>query len=158
MNSATLRVRTASPRDLPALVEFNRALARETENRELDPELLRRGVSAVFEDPARGSYYLAVQGEEPLGGLLLTNEWSDWRNGVFWWIQSVYVVPSARGTGVFRQLYEHVLESARASRGVCGLRLYVEHDNHIAQEVYAALGMTAARYRMFEVDFVLAQP
>ena len=155
MSAATLRVRAAYPRDLPALVEFNRALARETEKRELDPELLRRGVSAVFEDPARGSYFVAVSGEEPLGGLLLTYEWSDWRNGVFWWIQSVYVVPSARGTGVFRKLYEHVLERARASRDVCGLRLYVDHENQIAQEVYAALGMTAARYRMFEVDFVL---
>ena len=156
MSSATLRVRPAYPRDLTALVEFNRALARETESRELDPELLRRGASAVFEDPARGSYYLAVRGEEPLGGLLLTNEWSDWRNGVFWWIQSVYVVPSARGTGVFRMLYEHILERARASRDVCGLRLYVDHDNRSAQDVYAALGMTAARYRMFEVDFVLS--
>jgi GNAT superfamily N-acetyltransferase len=158
VSDVSLSVRAASPRDVSVLVEFNRALARETEGRELDPELLRRGVSAVFEDPSRGAYVLAVQGEEALGGLLLTKEWSDWRNGVFWWIQSVYVVPRARGWGVFRMLYEHVLERARSSSDVCGLRLYVDHDNRRAQDVYLALGMSAAHYRMLELDFVLAPP
>ncbi len=156
MSGAPTRVRQAYPRDVPVLVEFNRAMALETEGRDLDPERLHLGVSAVLADPARGTYFLALRDEEPVGALLITLEWSDWRNGVFWWIQSVYVVPSARRTGVFRRLYEHVLERARAARDVCGVRLYVDHENRAAQGVYAALGMRAARYRMFELDFVLA--
>jgi ribosomal protein S18 acetylase RimI-like enzyme len=153
-NSA-LRIRAAYPRETSILVEFNRCLARESEGRELDPERLRAGVEAVFADPNRGTYYLALRGEEALGGLLVTSEWSDWRNGVFWWIQSVYVVASARRTGVFRQLYDHVLARARVHPEVCGLRLYVEHENTHAQEVYQRVGMHAARYRFFELDFVL---
>ncbi len=155
MEGTPLRIRPAYPRDIATLVEFNRALARETEQRELDPEVVRRGVGAVFEDPARGSYVLAMRGEEPVGGLLTTPEWSDWRDGVFWWIQSVYVVPSSRRQGVFRRLYEHVLERARAARHVCGVRLYVDRENAAAQAVYRALGMAEARYQMFELDFVL---
>jgi GNAT superfamily N-acetyltransferase len=152
---SSLRVRSAYPREIATLVEFNRALARETEGRELDPTRIRAGVEAVFADAGKGGYVLALRGEEPLGGLLLTHEWSDWRCGVFWWIQSVYVVPAARRQGVFRALYGHVLERARANPEVCGLRLYVEHENRTAQAVYAELGMQAARYRFFELDFVL---
>jgi len=155
MEGATIRVRPAYPRDLAVLVEFNRALARETEARELDPERVQRGVAAVFEEPSRGTYFLAMDGDEPLGGLLITSEWSDWRNGVFWWIQSVYVVPSARRRGIFRRLYEHVLERARATCEVCGVRLYVDRDNEVAQSVYRSLGMLEARYQLFELDFVL---
>ncbi len=155
MQEDAIRVRAAYPRDIATLVEFNRALARETEERELDPERVLAGVSAVLADASRGGYSLAVRGETALGGLLLTREWSDWRNGVFWWIQSVYVVPVARRQGVFRRLYEHVLERARSTRDVCGVRLYVDADNQAAQRVYRALGMKEARYRMFELDFVL---
>jgi GNAT superfamily N-acetyltransferase len=157
MEGSLLRVRSAYPREIATLVEFNRALARETEGRELDPERLQRGVAAVFDDPARGSYFLALQGDRPAGCLLLTSEWSDWRDGVFWWIQSVYVRPDSRGQGVFRSLYRHVLERARATPQVCGLRLYVDLENHQAQRVYRALGMSPAHYQMFELDFVLAQ-
>lgn len=153
--SPALRIRPAYPREIATLVEFNRAMARETEGRELDEARLRAGVEGVFADPGRGAYYVALAGEEVLGALLITFEWSDWRNGVFWWIQSVYVVPGARRHGVFRQLYEHVLERARVHPEVCGLRLYVDHENQRAQEVYAKLGMQAARYRFFELDFVL---
>ena len=138
------------------LVDFNLALALETEGRQLDPVRVRAGVEAVFADPGRGTYYVALAGEEIRGALLVTPEWSDWRNGAFWWIQSVYVVPAARRTGVFRQLYEFVLARARANPDVCGLRLYVEHENEGAQVVYARLGMQTARYRFFELDFVLA--
>lgn len=155
MAPPVLRVRPAYPRELATLVEFNRAMALETEGRALDPVRLRAGVEAVFTEPSRGTYYVALRGEEPLGGLLVTSEWSDWRNGTFWWIQSVYVVPSARRQGVFRQLYQHVLGRARANPEVCGLRLYVDHANQAAQEVYRELGMHAARYRFFELDFVL---
>ena len=157
MATAPLRIRPAYPREIATLVEFNRALAQETEARALDPVRLRAGVEAVFAEQTRGTYYLALEGEEPLGGLLVTSEWSDWRNGVFWWIQSVYVVPAARRRGVFRRLYAHVLERARANPEVCGLRLYVDHENRSAQEVYRQLGMHAARYRFFELDFVLDQ-
>ena len=154
MSEATLRIRAAYPREIPTLIEFNRAMARETEAKELDPGRSQRGVEAVFAEPARGTYYVALRGEELVGALLLTSEWSDWRNGVFWWIQSVYVVPSARRAGVFRALYGHVLARARANPDVCGLRLYVEQENRRAQAVYTELGMKAAHYRMFELDFV----
>lgn len=155
MSETTLRIRPAYPRELSTLVEFNRAMARETEGKELDPERSHLGVAAVFADPAKGTYHVALRGEELVGALMLTSEWSDWRNGVFWWIQSVYVVPAARQTGVFRALYDHVLERARANPDVCGVRLYVDADNRRAQEVYTRLGMQAAHYRMFELDFVL---
>src|SRR5262245_44745197 len=155
MPSSAVRVRAAYPRELSTLVQFNRALAEESEGRALDPERLRAGVGAVFADPSRGTYYLALRGEEVLGGLLITSEWSDWRNGAFWWIQSVYVVPAARRQGVFRQLYEHVLARARANPEVCGIRLYVDHENRPAQQVYTRLGMREARYRFFDLDFVL---
>ena len=157
MDALPLRIRAAYPRETQILVEFNRAMALETEGRELDPERVRAGVEAVFADPSRGTYWLALRGEEVLGGLLITHEWSDWRNGTFWWIQSVYVVPHARRSGVFRQLYEHVAARARANPDVCGLRLYVDHENRSAQDVYRKLGMREARYRFFEVDFVLGE-
>ena len=150
-----IRVRPAYPRDIPALVAFNRALARETEDHDLELDRLNQGVRAVFEDPSRGSYFLAVRGDEPVGALMITPEWSDWRNGTFWWIQSVYVEKGHRGEGVFRKLYDHVLGTARTARGVCGVRLYVDHENTRAQEVYHAVGMRPARYQLFEVDFVL---
>ncbi len=155
MPPSSLRIRPAYPREIATLVEFNRALALESEGRELDAPRLRAGVEAVFTDPSRGLYHVALRGEEVLGALLVTSEWSDWRNGVFWWIQSVYVLPAARRQGVFRQLYQHVLERARANPEVCGLRLYVDHENERAQDVYRQLGMHAARYRFFELDFVL---
>jgi len=155
MPTSPLRVRPAYPREIATLVEFNRALAQETEGRELDAQRLRKGVEAVFAEPTRGIYHVALRGEEVVGALLVTSEWSDWRNGVFWWIQSVYVVPSARRQGVFRALYGQVLERARVTPEVCGLRLYVDHENTGAQAVYQQLGMHAARYRFFELDFVL---
>lgn len=150
-----LRVRAAYPRDVPVLIEFNQALARETEEKELDAERLGEGIRAVFEDPSKGIYFLAVRGDEPLGTLLVTPEWSDWRNGCFWWIQSVYVVSTARHEGVFRRLYDHVLARARSARDVCGIRLYVARDNEVAQAVYARVGLRHSGYRMLETDFVL---
>ena len=155
MAAPALRIRPAYPREIATLVEFNRALAQETEGRELDPARLRAGVEAVFAESSRGTYYVALKDEEPLGGALVTHEWSDWRNGVFWWLQSVYVVPAARRQGIFRAIYRYLLERARGNPEVCGLRLYVDHENQGAQEVYRRLGMHAARYRFFELDVVL---
>lgn len=152
-----IRVRPAYPRDLTVLVDFQRAMARETEEKDLDPQTLLGGVNGVLEDPTRGSYWVAERKGKIVGSLMITPEWSDWRNGVFWWIQSVYVLPEARAAGVFRALYDHVLDKARTTRGVCGVRLYVERENKRAQKVYDAVGMKESAYRMYEVDFVLGE-
>jgi GNAT superfamily N-acetyltransferase len=144
-------IRQGRPDDAAAIVEFNRRLAMETEGKALDPTALTAGVTAALADPTRkGPYYLAVDGATILGQLQITFEWSDWRNGWFWWIQSVYVVAEARKKGVFRSLYEHVVELARREPDVVGLRLYVERDNHTAQKTYETLGMTPTAYLLLE--------
>ena len=134
-------IRSARTTDLEFLVEGNACMAAETEGRELDRELLAEGVAAVFGDQTKGRYYVADDGEEPIGQLLVTREWSDWRAGWFWWLQSVYVVPESRGRGVFARLYAHVLAEARRDPEVCGIRLYVDNRNLAAAEVYERLGM-----------------
>ena len=139
--------------DADAIAGFNRALARETEGRELDPATIGPGVRAVLGDAAKGRYYVVESGGEVVGQLMLTFEWSDWRNGMFWWIQSVYVREDHRGRGVFAALYRHVEAEARATPGVCGLRLYMEHENHRARAAYVKLGMRSPGYEVFEVDF-----
>lgn len=146
-------VRAARPTDLEFVVDGNARMAVETESRELDRELLGEGVAAVLADAAKGRYFIADDGVGPVGQLLLTYEWSDWRCGWFWWIQSVYVVPEARESGVFSKLYRHVHDLAQRDPEVCGLRLYVEHENDAAQAVYRHLGMRESGYRVFEVDF-----
>ena len=154
-----LTVRAARVDDLVDIVSFQLAMAEETEGKQLERARVERGVRAVFDSPALGRYLVACSGAgDVLGSLLLTSEWSDWRAQTFWWIQSVYVRASGRGRGAFRALYEHVLAEARADGGVCGVRLYVDHDNHAAQEVYRRVGMAESHYRFFEVDFVLGSP
>jgi len=148
-------VRPAAMGDLETLVRFNAAIAKETESRQLDLERLRRGTRAVLESSAHGYYLVAERDAVIVGQLFVTYEWSDWRNGMFWWIQSVYVEPSIRGRGVYRALHAHVLRDARARGDVCGLRLYVEKENEAAQEAYTRLGMTMTPYRVYEQDFVL---
>lgn len=150
-------VRDARPEDAEFLVRGNAAMALETEGLSLDLDRLRAGVHAVFDDPSRGRYFVAELGGRRAGQLMITYEWSDWRNGVFWWIQSVWVEPEARGRGVFRTLYTHVRSLARHTPGVCGLRLYVEKSNERARRVYESCGMRQAAYEMFEEDFVLAR-
>jgi ribosomal protein S18 acetylase RimI-like enzyme len=149
-----LHVRPATTRDAAVLAAFNAALAAESEDKQLEPRRLAEGVAAVLADERKGRYFVAERRGEVLGCLMLTTEWSDWRNGVFWWVQSVYVIPSARAAGVFRSLYGHVLEAARADPGVCGLRLYVEHGNERAKRVYSAVGMHPTSYEVYELDFV----
>ena len=146
-------VRDAAAADADVLVAFNRAMALETESRDLSAATLARGVRGVFEDPARGFYLIAERDGAAVGCLLVTREWSDWRDGDLWWIQSVYVVPEARRQGVFRRLHEEVRRRAGAAAGVVGLRLYVEKDNRRAQQVYARLGMTAPGYVVMEETF-----
>jgi ribosomal protein S18 acetylase RimI-like enzyme len=148
------RVRAATREDIAFLVEANAAMAWETEEKRLDRELLTRGVAAVFDEPRRGFYLVAERGEAAAGCLLITYEWSDWRNGDWWWIQSVYVRPDDRRHGVFRSLYRHTEAAARAAPGVVGLRLFVEWENERAQRTYAALGMQQEHYHMYRAGFV----
>jgi len=143
-------IRAATLDDLEIIVDFNASLAEETEDRSLDRETLRQGVRALLSDPTRGSYYVASASGKVLGQIMHTREWSDWRNGDIWWIQSVYVHPDHRRDGVFRTLYAHLKALAASDPGVVGLRLYVEHDNQTAQATYTGLGMTSARYRIME--------
>lgn len=148
------RIRSATRADIAFLTEANAAMAWETERKRLDRTLLTRGVTAVFDEPRRGFYLVAERDGEVAGCLLITYEWSDWRNGDWWWIQSVYVCPPARRHGVFRRLYRHVEAAARATEGVIGLRLFVEQDNERAQRTYAALGMQQEHYHMYRAGFV----
>jgi GNAT superfamily N-acetyltransferase len=150
----SITIRNAERKDIPFLVECNAAMALETEHKTLDREVLARGVTAVFDDPRRGFYLVAEHEGEPAGCLLMTYEWSDWRNGDWWWFQSVYVVPAGRRAGVFRALYAEVERRARATPDVIGLRLYVERDNVRAQRTYASLGMEEEAYRMYARGFV----
>jgi GNAT superfamily N-acetyltransferase len=145
-----LTIRRAAPADAVVVIEFNRRLAEETEGKTLDPAVLAAGVAAGLADPARAWYFVAEEDGVVLGQMMITLEWSDWRNGWFWWIQSVYVRAEARRRGVFRRLYEHVVGLARQSADVIGLRLYVENHNQPAQQTYTRLGMTPAGYLVFE--------
>jgi GNAT superfamily N-acetyltransferase len=145
-----LLVRDARAGDLAFIVEANAAMALETEHKVLDRAVLARGVAAVLERPARGFYLIAERAGAPVGCLLVTYEWSDWRNGDWWWLQSVYVVPQARRGGVFRALHAEVDRRAAATPDVVGLRLYVERDNARAQATYAAIGMHETAYRLYE--------
>ena len=130
-------------------------MALETEHLTLDPGRLQSGVQRLVEDSSKGFYLVAWDDGRIVGQLMITFEWSDWRNGTFWWIQSVYVEPAYRGRSVFKALYRHIENMARTTPDVCGLRLYVEGENHRAQEVYRRLGMTTTPYQMFEIDFVM---
>ena len=143
-------IRSATREDVATLARYNAAMAWETEGKRLDPGTLGRGIAAVFEDPRRGFYLVAEQDGAPAGALLVTFEWSDWRNGDWWWIQSVYVDEHARRQGVFRALYREVERRSLATAGVVGLRLYVEWENLRAQETYVSLGMRQAHYHMFQ--------
>lgn len=125
-------------------------MARETEHKELDAEVLARGVAAVFDDPRRGFYLVAEIDESVVACLMITFEWSDWRDNLFWWVQSVYVDPAHRGRGVYRTLYRAAKRMAAETGGVCGFRLYVERDNARAQKTYQSLGMNATNYLMYE--------
>jgi ribosomal protein S18 acetylase RimI-like enzyme len=145
-----MNIRMANLKDAAPLIEFNQAMALETEGRRLDAQTLKSGVEAVFQDDKKGFYVVAEIGEKIVGGLMITFEWSDWRGKWFWWIQSVYILPELRGQGVYRKLYDFVKEKARAQDDVCGFRLYVEKENTRAQQVYEKLGMKTSYYLMYE--------
>ena len=148
----TITVRPATQADIDTLVAGNVAMALEAEHKRLDPATVQRGVQAVFDEPGRGRYFVAVIGGKVVGQAMYTYEWSDWRNGTFWWLQSVYVAPVARRTGVFREIYGFIERLAKTEPGVCGLRLYVELDNERAQQTYRRCGMVKAGYLVMEMD------
>ena len=145
-------VRRATLADLDTIVSFNAAMARETEDKPLDEDTLRRGVHAALHDEKKGRYWVAMRSNEVAGALMCTTEWSDWRCGMFWWIQSVYVRPRHRRQGVFTALYRNVYTTAKQDADVCGLRLYVEKENTGAQQTYRHLGMDPTAYDMYEVE------
>ena len=147
-----LHIRQSTLADLDLIVALNVALAAESEQLQLDADTLREGVRALLEGRAPGRYWLAQLDGRVVGQLLITYEWSDWRNAMVWWIQSVQVVPDARTQGVFRALYAHARREAQAA-GAAGLRLYVDNSNVRAQAVYAAVGMHGDHYRVFEDMF-----
>lgn len=142
--------RDAVPSDVAAIVEFQIAMARETEELDLARNVLSRGVEALFTDPSLGRYYVAEADGRAIASLMITYEWSDWRNGMVWWIQSVYVTPEYRRRGIYAGLYEHVQEIAAQDPAIAGIRLYVDRRNTTAQEVYRRLGMNGEHYQVFE--------
>ncbi len=148
-----IAIRAATSADLDFIVECNARLARETEEKQLEPATLRAGVESLLAAPAKGRYLIAELDARPAGQLMFTTEWSDWRNGQFWWIQSVYVVPQARRQGVFTALFYHLEALARDDRQVCGLRLYVDQSNEAAKHTYRRLGLGLTHYALMEIDF-----
>ena len=150
MTVSPIRIRPATPQDLDQIVEFNLALASETENKALDRDTLRVGVEVALADANRARYFLAQVDGEVIGQTMFTTEWSDWRNGYFWWIQSVYVLPSHRGRGVYSALHEEVVRRATEDGGVRAIRLYVDRENEGARSVYQKLGMSVSRYDLME--------
>jgi ribosomal protein S18 acetylase RimI-like enzyme len=147
-----IRIRPATPADAATIAAYNAAMALETEHKRLDPATLRAGVEWAIAHPEAARYFLADIDGQVVAQLMITFEWSDWRNAMFWWVQSVYVHPDFRSRGVFATLHRHVEGLARQARA-CGLRLYVEKDNTRAQEVYRRLGMSDAGYLVYEADW-----
>lgn len=148
--------RLAVPSDAATIARFNTLMAEETEGIALNQERIRKGVENLLGDNSKGVYYIAMLGDRIVGQLMITYEWSDWRNGNFWWIQSVYVEQDARSQGVFKALYDHVYKLAKSRNDVCGLRLYVERQNARAKKTYENLGMKKTHYEMYEIDFTLS--
>ena len=148
--SPETKIRAAGPGDLDVLASFAQAMALETEGKALDETTLRAGVANLLADPLRGRTFVVESNGEVVASLMLTTEWSEWRNGTFWWIQSVYVRPSERGRGHYRRLHEHVRALAEQEPDVCGIRLYVERENTGAQATYRAMGMEETHYLLFE--------
>ena len=146
----TIDIRNATTADVSTISDFNSRLAEETEARSLDHELVGSGVESIITDFSKGRYWVAVAGEKIIGQIAVTYEWSDWRNGMMWWISSVYVDSDHRRRGVYSSLYRHVESQAKSDPEVIGIRLYVEKENKKAQETYKKLGMDMTKYRIME--------
>ena len=153
--SDDIRIRQGTTSDINRIAEFQQALAQESEGKTLDDDLLLKGIQKIFQDEGRGFYLIAESGDQVVGALMITYEWSDWRNANFWWIQSVYVDNKWRRQGVYRALHDYVDDIARSRNDICGIRLYVERNNTVAQQTYNSLGMSQSHYHLYEIDFVL---
>lgn len=149
MNQSSITIRRAVVKDAPDIARFQQLMAHETEGLNLDNNVLGKGVMAVFEDPHKGIYYVAEHDGKTVASLLITFEWSDWRNGMVWWFQSVYVIPEYRRKGIFRMMYEFT-KNEGLREGIAGLRLYVDSSNTRAQKTYKAMGMNGDHYMTFE--------
>ena len=148
-----LIIRKASNNDINTIVTFNYLMAKETETILLDKNIVKLGVKSVITDPSKAQYWIAENNNEIIGQLMITYEWSDWRNGDMWWISSVYVTENFRRRGVFSALYKHIEHMAKENLGCCGIRLYIEKHNERAQKTYLSLGMNDSGYDVMEVDF-----
>jgi len=145
-----MEIREATMADAAVIAAYNVALAKESEDLTLDPAVVRQGVEAVLRDAAKGVYFAACEGGKLVGQIMVTYEWSDWRNGNFWWLQSVYVHPENRARGVFKSLFAHALAQAHKTPDVCGFRLYVEEHNSKAQAAYHRLNFERTNYQVLE--------
>jgi len=145
-----IEIRKATRSDIPVLVDFQCLLATESENVTLDTDILTKGMTAMFDDPSKGVYYVAVDGSEIAGCHMITYEWSDWRNGMVLWIQSVYVKESHRKKGIFKKMYDNLADLIKKDPGLRGLRLYVDKSNERAMKTYEAMGMDGSHYTVYE--------
>lgn len=146
-------IRFATIEDLNTLIEFNYKLAAETENKLLNRDVLTNGVLNLLKDKNKGFYLVTEINKKVIAQTMITYEWSDWRNGNFWWIQSVYVLPEFRKHGIFKLLFEYIKNMAINEDNVCGLRLYVDKENEIAINVYKKLNMKQSNYLFYELEF-----
>ncbi len=153
--SDKVTVRLARQTDIETIAAFNVAMARETEDKDLPGDRVCNGVRRLFDEPKHGFYVVAESGDAVVGSLMITYEWSDWRCGVFWWIQSVYVRPEFRKRGVFSMMHKFLKAAAAQETGVCGFRLYVEKNNAIARSTYEKLGLVEVYYRVYEEEFTV---
>jgi len=144
-----ITIRTATQDDIDLIAEFNLAMAQETEHKKLAPTVIQKGLKYLFEHPEYGFYIVAESNQKVVGCLMITYEWSDWRNALFWWIQSVYILPTFRRQGIYRRMYQYVRNLAHG-QNICGFRLYVEKNNRVAQQTYENLGMKATSYQFYE--------
>ncbi len=145
-----IRIRQAQQEDMNIIIDFQMLMADESEGIRLDPAVLEAGVRAVFDDDQKGTYFVAESEGRVIASLMITREWSDWRNGTVWWIQSVYVDKAFRGQGVYREMYAYLQDIVMQDESIRGLRLYVDMRNLPAVAVYGALGMDGEHYRVFE--------
>lgn len=148
-----IQIREGRPEDATVIAKYNRRMALETEGKELDSETVRKGVEQGLHQPKKCRYFVAETQNSVIGQAMVTYEWSDWRNGDLWWIQSVYVHPDHRRQGIFKKLYQHIETLARKNTNIRGLRLYVEEENTVGQAVYKKLGMSHAGYHIYEKEF-----
>jgi ribosomal protein S18 acetylase RimI-like enzyme len=150
--SSAIKIRKAKIEDLEIIVKFNYNLAKETEDKELHLETLTNGVKAILSDESKGQYYVYTINDKVVGQIMYTYEWSDWRNGMFLWVQSVYVDAEHRRKGIFKDLYNHVKKICDDDEGTTGVRLYVEKENFNAKATYKSLGMQECNYHMYEYE------